>query len=59
MMSYLLGGLLGLGILLVYYGFRRVNAKERTHQQRIVGLVLINIGVLSIAGSLALSIWGK
>ena len=56
-LPYVLGGLGGLGVLLIYYGLRRVAGADRTQAQRRAGLWLVNAGVLCVAGSLALSIW--
>jgi hypothetical protein len=54
---YAWGALGGLGVLLVYYGLRRVMDKARPGHDRRVGLWLVNAGVLTLAASMALAIW--
>jgi hypothetical protein len=56
---YLWGALGGIGILLVFYGLRRVMDKTLPHAYRRAGLWLVNAGVLSLAASMALAIWVK
>lgn len=56
---YLLGALGGLGVLLVYYGLKRITAKARPEGQRKLGLWMVNGGVAVLALSMALIIWVK
>jgi len=56
---YLLGALGGLGVLLVYYGLKRVTDKARPDTQRKQGLWMVNGGVVALAVSMALIIWGR
>ena len=56
---YALGALGGLGVLLVYYGLRRVTDKARPDPERRQGLWMVNGGVICIAASMALAIWVK
>jgi len=48
-----------LGVLLVYYGLRRIMDKARPERGRRPGLWLVNAGVLCLAASMALAIWVK
>lgn len=54
---YLWGVLGGIGVLLIYYGLRRVTDKTRPDRGRRIGLWLVNAGVLCLAASMALAIW--
>jgi len=54
---YVWGALGGIGVLLVYYGLRRVMEKARPDAERRQGLWLVNAGVLFLAASMALAIW--
>lgn len=56
---YFWGALGGLGVLLVYYGLRRVTDKARPDAQRKRGLWMVNAGVLFLATSMTLAIWVK
>lgn len=56
---YLWGALGGVGVLLVYYGLRRIMDKKLPESYRRAGLWLVNAGVLSLAASMALVIWVK
>ena len=56
---YLWGALGGLGVLLIYYGLRRIMDKARPERGRRPGLWLVNAGVLCLAASMALAIWVK
>jgi hypothetical protein len=58
-LPYVLGALGGLGVLLAYYGLKRVSARERPRAERSAGLWLINAGILCLAVSMALAIWVK
>lgn len=53
--SYLLGGLLGLGVVLIYYGWKRFRDAEKPQPK--LGLILVNLGVIAIAASFALTMW--
>ena len=54
---YVWGALGGLGILLAYYGLRRVTDKARSPHDRRIGLWMVNGGVCCLAVSMALAIW--
>jgi hypothetical protein len=56
---YLWGALGGLGVLLIYYGLRRLTDKARPEPAKKPGLWMVNAGVLALAGSMALVIWVK
>jgi len=56
---YLWGVLGGLGVLLIYYGLRRLTDKARPDPAKKAGLWMVNAGVLALAGSMALAIWVK
>jgi hypothetical protein len=56
---YLWGALGGIGVLLVYYGVKRVRDKARSESERRQGLWMVNAGVLCFAASLALALWMK
>lgn len=56
---YILGGLGGAGILLVYYGMRQVIDKAREAPVRKRGLWMVNGGVVLIGITLALMLWLK
>lgn len=56
-LPYVYGALGGAGILLVYYGLRRVTAAGRSDRERRLGLWMVNLGVFACAGSMALVIW--
>ncbi len=58
-MPYVYGGLGGVGVLLVYYGFRRVTDKERTSDGRKIGLWMLNGGMVVIGATMALALWLK
>ena len=54
---YVWGALGGAGVLLVFYGLRRVTDKSLPESYRRAGLWLVNAGVVAVAASLALAIW--
>ena len=54
---YLWGTLGGLGVLLVFYGLRRVMDKTLPDSYRRAGLWLVNAGVVALAASMALAMW--
>jgi len=56
---YLWGALGGLGVLMVFYGLRRVADKKLPESHRKAGLWLVNGGVVAVAVSMALAIWVK
>jgi hypothetical protein len=56
---YVWGALGGIGVLLAYYGLRRLTDKARPEAERRNGLWLVNAGVLCLAASMALAIWVK
>ena len=56
---YAWGALGGLGVLLAYYGLRRVMDKARSQHDRRIGLWMVNGGVVCLAASMALAIWVK
>ncbi|MCW5773691.1 MAG: hypothetical protein KIT16_18760 [Rhodospirillaceae bacterium] len=58
-LPYAWGALGGLGVLLGYYGLRRVADRARPETERKAGLWLINAGALCLAASMALAIWVK
>ena len=58
-LPYAWGTLGGLGILLAYYGLRRVMDKARPQHDRRIGLWMVNGGVVCLAVSMALAIWVK
>jgi len=58
-LPYAWGALGGLGVLLAYYGLRRVMDKAKPQPDRRTGLWLVNAGVLCLAASMALAIWVK
>lgn len=53
-MPYILGALGGGGALCVWYGLKRVRDAEAGSGAKRLGLVLVNVGVLLIAGTLYL-----
>ena len=56
-LPYLYGGMLGIGVLTVFYGLKRL--KDEGGPNRRAGLWLVNIGVAIAAASFALTIWAK
>ena len=56
---YVFGALGGVGVLLVYYGLKRIADKARPEGQRKLGLWMVNGGVVAVALSMALIIWVK
>lgn len=56
---YAWGALGGLGVLLVFYGVRRVRDKTLPDSFRKAALWLVNLGVIAVAASMALAIWVK
>jgi hypothetical protein len=58
-LPYLWGALGGLGILLAYYGYRAVADARAPPGPRRRGLWLLNLGIVLLAASMALSIWLK
>ncbi len=58
-LAHLYGVMLGAGVLVVYFGIRRITSAEKADKDRRIGLLMVNLGVLVIAGSLALTLWGK
>jgi nitric oxide reductase large subunit len=58
-LPFVYGGFGGVGVLLVYYGFRRATAKERAAPARRTGLWMMNGGMILIGATLALAIWLK
>ena len=56
---YLWGALGGLGVLMVFYGLRRVTDRKLPEPYRKAGLWLVNGGVVAVAVSMALAIWVK
>ncbi len=59
LLPYLWGALGGLGVLVAYYGFKRVADMSAAASRRRRGLWLLNIGVALVAASLAATIWLK
>ena len=59
MMPDVYGGLGGLGVLLVYYGFRRATEKDTEAPRRRIGLWMMNGGMVLIGATLALALWLK
>lgn len=58
LMPYILGGLGGGGALCVWYGLKRLRDDDRPEGTRRKGLRLVNLGVVLIAATLAIMIWG-
>lgn len=58
-LPYVWGALGGIGVLLAFYGLRRVTDKSLPESYRRAGLWLVNAGVVAVAGSMALAIWVK
>ncbi len=58
-LAHLYGVMLGGGVLVAYFGIRRITSAEKADRDRRIGLLMVNLGVLVIAGSLALTLWGK
>lgn len=56
---YAWGALGGLGVLVAFYGLRRVTDKSLPDGHRKAGLWLVNAGVVAVAASMALAIWVK
>lgn len=56
---YVWGAIGGIGVLLVYYGLRRVMDKAGPAPRQKQGLWMVNAGVLCLAASMALAIWVK
>jgi hypothetical protein len=56
---YAWGALGGLGVLVAFYGLRRVTDKALPDSHRKAGLWLVNAGVVAVAASMALAIWVK
>jgi hypothetical protein len=56
---YVWGALGGVGVLLAYYGMRRLLDKSRPEADRKQGLWLVNAGLLFLAASMALALWVK
>jgi hypothetical protein len=56
---YVWGALGGTGVLLTYYGIRRVRDRKLPESYRRAGLWLVNAGILAVAASMALAIWVK
>lgn len=56
-LPYVYGGIGGIGVLLIYYGFRRAISKEAEPAFRKVGLWMMNIGMVVIGATLALALW--
>jgi hypothetical protein len=56
---YAWGALGGIGVLLTFYGLRRVMDKTLPDSFRKAGLWLVNAGVVAVAASMALAIWVK
>jgi len=56
---YIWGALGGLGVLLVFYGLRRIRDRKLPESYRRAGLWLVNAGVVALAASMALAIWVK
>lgn len=56
---YAWGALGGLGVLVAFYGLRRVTDKSLPDSYRKAGLWLVNAGVVAVAASMALAIWVK
>ncbi len=56
---YAWGALGGFGVLVVFYGLRRVTDKTLPESYRRAGLWLVNAGVVAVAVSMALAIWVK
>ncbi len=53
-LSYLLGALGGGGVICAWYGLGRLRRTDAGKASRRLGLVLVNVGVVMIAGSLYL-----
>jgi hypothetical protein len=53
-MPYLLGGLLGGGVLLAWYGLGRVRDREAPRARQRLGLLMVNAGIILVAISLYL-----
>ena len=58
-MPYVYGGLGGVAVLLVYYGFRRAVKKDREDDDRRIGLWMMNGGMVLLGATLALALWLK
>lgn len=58
-LPYLWGALGGVGVLLCYFGLKRVSDGKRPEAERKRGLWLVNLGVLLIAATLAGTLWLK
>lgn len=58
-LPWILGGLGGGGVLLVWYGIKDLRAPDGESGQRRKGLLMVNIGVLMVCGSLALTIFAS
>ncbi len=56
---YLWGALGGLGVVLAFYGLRRVRDRSLPEPYRRAGLWLVNAGIVALAASMALAIWVK
>jgi tetrahydromethanopterin S-methyltransferase subunit D len=56
---YVWGALGGIGVLLVYYGLKRVREAKRPDPERRQGLWMVNAGIVCLAASMALAIWVK
>jgi len=54
MSGALLGAVGGIAVLAIYFGFKRLKDKEKTEQQRRLGLWLINGGIILLAASMFL-----
>jgi hypothetical protein len=56
-LPYLWGALGGLGVLVAYFGLKRVADAKRPERERKAALWLVNLGVLLVAASLAGTLW--
>ena len=56
---YILGGVGGAGVLLVYYGMRQIIDKAREAADRKRGLWMVNGGVVLLGITLAMMLWLK
>ncbi len=52
--SYILGALGGGGVISVWYGLQRLRKEKASKASRRLGLVMVNAGIVMIAGSLYL-----
>jgi hypothetical protein len=53
-LSYLLGALGGGGVICAWYGLQRLRRTDAGRASRRLGLILVNAGVVMIAGTLYL-----